>query len=60
MKKWILLLIIVLSPLMVVAKTTTEEDVMTFIKDIQNIQVDDNVTIEKTTVTEREISIYAI
>ena len=55
MKKWILLLIIVLSPLMVVAKTTTEEDVMTFIKDIQNIQVDDNVVIEKTTVTEREI-----
>jgi len=37
---------------MVVAKTTTEEDVMTFIKDIQNIQVDDNVVIEKTKVAE--------
>ncbi len=57
MKKWLIVLIVLFTPFIVHAKTTTEEDIMNFISGIQNTQVDDNIIIEKTTITQTEIII---
>jgi hypothetical protein len=57
MKKWFILLVLLISPFMVYAKTTTKEDIMNFIDNIQNVQVDDNIRINNTSITDKEISI---
>ena len=40
MKKWFIVLVVLLSPLMTFAKTNTKEDIMNFIENIQDTQVD--------------------
>lgn len=55
MKKWFIVLVVLLSPLMTFAKTNTKEDIMNFIENIQDTQVDEDIIIEKTTITNEEI-----
>ena len=61
MKKVIIsLLVLCLFPLMTYAKTNTQEDLLLEIAKIENVQVDDNVRILKTSVTDTTIELELI
>ena len=54
----LLCLVVLFSPRMIFAKTTTEEDIMNFFSNIQNVQVDDDIIIKNNTITPIKYAFY--